>query len=66
MRPLSQLDGDLAPLDLSAAALALQADDADMKAKGAGAVGISSLIAKRRILEQNTGQLPLELREAAF
>ena len=61
-----QLDGALAPLDLSAVALALQADDADMKAKRAGAVGITSLIAQRRILEQNTGHLPLELREAAF
>jgi hypothetical protein len=61
-----QLDGTLVPLDLSAVALALQADDADMKAKRAGAVGVSSLIAERRILEQNTGHLPLELREAAF
>jgi hypothetical protein len=29
-------------------------------------VGISSLIAKRRIQEQNTGNLPAGLREAAF
>jgi hypothetical protein len=61
-----QLDGTLAPLDLTAAALALQADSADMKANRAGAVGISSLIADRRIQEQNTGHLPSKLREAAF
>ena len=41
-----------------AAALALQADNADMKATRAGVVGISSLIAERRIQEQNTGHLP--------
>jgi hypothetical protein len=50
-----QPDGALAPLDLSAVALALQADDADMQAKRAGAVGISSLIAERRVLEQKPG-----------
>src|SRR5882757_7407307 len=61
-----QLDGTLAPLDLTAAGLALQADSADMKANSAGAVGISSLIADRRIQEQNTGHLPSKLREAAF
>ena len=61
-----QLDGTLAPLDLTAAALALQADSADMKANKAGVVGISSLIADRRIQEQNTGHLPSKLREAAF
>jgi hypothetical protein len=61
-----QLDGTLAPLDLTAAALALRADSADMKANRAGAVGISSLIADRRIQEQNTGHLPSKLREAAF
>jgi hypothetical protein len=61
-----QLDGTLAPLDLSAAALALQADSADMKANMAGVVGISSLIAERRIQEQNTGHLPSKLRETAF
>jgi len=61
-----QLDGALAPLELTAAALALQADNADMKATRAGVVGISSLIAERRIQEQNTGHLPSELREAAF
>ena len=61
-----QLDGALAPLDLTAAALALQADNADMKATRAGVVGISSLIAGRRIQEQNTRNLPSKLREAAF
>ena len=38
----------------------------DMKASNAGIVGISSLIAGRRIQEQNTGNLPSTLREAAF
>lgn len=61
-----QPDGSLTPLNLTAAALALQADDADMKANTAGVVGISSLIAERRIQEQNTGHLSSELREAAF
>jgi hypothetical protein len=59
-------DGKLAPLDLTPAKLALQADSADMKASKAGIVGISSLIAGRRIQEQNTGNLPSTLREAAF
>ena len=36
------------------------------KADRAGVVGISSLIAERRIQEQNTGNLPSGLREAAF
>lgn len=61
-----QVDGSLAPLDLTAAALALEADNADMKANTAGVVGISTLIAQRRIQGQNTGHLPSELREAAF
>jgi hypothetical protein len=61
-----QLDGTLARLDITAAALALQAGSADMEAAKAGAVGISSLIAGRRIKEQNTGHLPSTLREAAF
>jgi hypothetical protein len=60
-----QLDGTLAPLD-TAAALALQAGSADMEAAKAGVVGISSLIAGRRVKEQNTGHLPSTLREAAF
>src|SRR5206468_8323681 len=51
-------NGTLAPLDLTPAKLALQADSADMKASKAGIVGISSLIAGRRIQEQNTGNLP--------
>ena len=59
-------NGTLAPLDLTPAKLALQADSADMKASKAGIVGISSLIAGRRIQEQNTGNLPSKLREAAF
>ena len=61
-----QLDGTPTPLDISVAALALQAGSADTKAARAGVVGISALIAERRIKEQNTGHLPSELREAAF
>jgi hypothetical protein len=61
-----QADGTLAPHDLTAAGLALHATDADTEANEAGVIGISSLIAERRIQEQNTGQLPAELREAAF
>jgi hypothetical protein len=61
-----QRDGALTPLDLTPAALALQADNADSMATRAGAVGISSLVAERRIQEQNSGQLPAELRQAAF
>lgn len=61
-----QIDGSLAPLDFTAAALVLQADNADMKANRAGVVGITTLIAQRRVQEQNTGRLPSELREAAF
>jgi hypothetical protein len=59
-------NGTLEPLDLTPARLALQAYDADMKASQAGIVGVSSLIAGRRIQEQNTGNLPSKLREAAF
>lgn len=59
-------DGTLAPLDFRPTALAFHARDHDTKAAGAGAVGISSLIAKRRVREHNTGNLPQELREAAF
>jgi hypothetical protein len=61
-----QPDGTLTPLDLTAAALAVDAGSADTMANRAGAVGITSLIAERRIDEQNTGRLPAELREAAF
>ena len=58
-------NGTLAPLDLTPAKLALQAASADMKASNAGIVGISSLIAVRRI-EVNKILLPSKLREAAF
>jgi hypothetical protein len=60
------VDGTLAPLDLTPAAMALEAQNFDAKAAKAGVVGISSLIAERRIQEQNTGNLPSGLREAAF
>ena len=59
-------NGTLAPLDLTPPKLALQADSADMKASKAGIVGVSSLIAERRVQEQKTGNLPSKLREAAF
>jgi hypothetical protein len=59
-------DGTLAPLDLTPTRLALQAHDADMEANKAGIVGVSSLIAERRVQEQKTGNLPSKLREAAF
>jgi hypothetical protein len=61
-----EVDGSLAPLDLAPTALAMDAKFFDMKAAEAGVVSISSLIAKRRVQEQNTGKLPAELREAAF
>ena len=60
------VDGTLAPLDPKPVALAVDAPNFDTKAAEAGAVGISSLIAKRRIQEQKTGNLPLGLRDAAF
>ena len=59
-------NGTLAPLDLTPTRLALQARDADMEAIEAGIVGVSSLIAERRVQEQKTGNLPSKLREAAF
>jgi hypothetical protein len=59
-------DGTLAPLELAPAALALNARYFDASAAAAGAVGISSLIAERRIHEQKTGNLSAGLREAAF
>ena len=59
-------DGTLAPLDLTPTRLALQAHDADMEAIKAGIVGVSSLIAERRVQEQKTGNLPSKLRETAF
>ena len=59
-------DGTLAALDLAPAALALDARYFDASAAAAGALGVSSLIAERRIRGQKTGNLPAELREAAF
>jgi hypothetical protein len=59
-------DGSLTGLDFRVAALALHANEMDMMAKRSGAVGISSRIAARRIGEQNTGGLTVQLREAAF
>ena len=61
-----QPDGTLAPLDLTMAALATEAVEADAKASEAGVRGVSSLIVRRRIEEKNTGGLPSHLREAAF
>ena len=60
------VDDTLAPLDLRPAALALEARNFDTSAAAAGAVGISSLIAQRRIQGQKTGNLSAALREAAF
>jgi len=59
-------DGTLAPLDFRPTALALDAQYLDTRAAEAGAVGISSLIAERRTQQQKTGNLPAELRKAAF
>jgi len=59
-------DGTLAPLDLTPVALALDAPHFDASAAATGAIGISSLIAERRIQEQKIGNLSVELREAAF
>ena len=59
-------DGSLSGLDFRAAALVVHADELDMEARRLGAVGIASLIAQRRVQEQNAGGLPVELREAAF
>ena len=59
-------DGTLAPLDFRPTALAFHARDYDAKAAAAGAMGISSLIAERRVREHNTGNLPAGLRDAAF
>ena len=59
-------DGTLAPLDFRPTALAFHARDYDTKAAAAGVVGISSLIAERRVQEQKIANLPAELREAAF
>jgi len=59
-------DGALAPLDFTPAALALDALYSDARAAAAGVVGISSLLAERRIQGQKTGNLSAGLREAAF
>jgi hypothetical protein len=59
-------DGALAPIDLAPEVLALNAGYFDASAAAAGAIGISSLIAERRIHEQKTGNLSATLREAAF
>jgi len=61
-----QSDGSLTALDLVAATLAMHADETDTKANRSGAIGITSLIAERRVQEQNTGHLASALREAAF
>jgi hypothetical protein len=61
-----QGDGTLAPVDLAPTRRAWDAKYFDEKAARAGVVGISSLIAKRRVQEHNTGNLPSELHEAAF
>ena len=47
-----QPDGTLAPLDLTMAALVMEAVEADAKASEAGVRGVSSLIAQRRIEEK--------------
>jgi hypothetical protein len=59
-------DGSLAALDLAPAALSIDAKLADAEASRLGAIGITSLIAERRVQEHNTGNLPPELREAGF
>jgi len=59
-------DGSLSGLDFRLAALAMNAHEADMEAKQSGAIGIASLIAQRRVQEQNAAGLAAELREAAF
>lgn len=61
-----QSDGSLSVVDFRAAALAMHAVEFDMDAKRSGVIGITSLIAGRRVQEQNTGGLASELREAAF
>ncbi len=61
-----QVDGTLTPVDLAPARQTLDAKYFDEQAAEARVVGISSLLAKRRVEEHNTGNLPAELREAAF
>jgi hypothetical protein len=62
VRPDSFLGG----LDFRPAALVVHADEVDMEAKRSGAIGMTSLIAQRRVQEQNAGGIAVELREAAF
>lgn len=59
-------NGSLTGLDFSPAALVIDAHGLDTEARRSGAIGITSLIAQRRVQEQNAGGLPVELREAAF
>jgi hypothetical protein len=61
-----QPDGSLSGLDFRPAALVIDASGLDIEARQSGAIGITSLIAQRRVQEQNAGNLPVELREAAF
>ena len=61
-----QPDGSLSPLDVRVAALAMDANESDLKAEQSGAVGITSLISERRLKEQKTGGLARGLRDAAF
>ena len=58
-------DGTLAPLDLRPTALALVAKNFDTRAAAAGAIGISSLIAERRIQGQKTGDLDAAMKHGA-
>jgi hypothetical protein len=59
-------NGSLTALDVTVAALAVDAKGADAEASRLGAIGVTSLIAERRIQEHSPGHLPPELREAAF
>ena len=59
-------DGSLSGLDFRPAALVMDAHEVDIEARQSGAIGITSLIAARRVQEHNAGGLAVELREAAF
>jgi hypothetical protein len=59
-------DGSLSGLDFRPAALVMDAHEADIEARQSGAIGITSLIAQRRVQEHNAGGVAVELREAAF
>jgi hypothetical protein len=61
-----QPDGSLSGLDFRPAALVVHANELDKEATRSGAIGITSLIAQRRVREQNAGGFAVELREAAF